>query len=221
MYSLRWWAETETPVWRWWPAGSCWPLVWSACCSALGSTGSWPAAPLRSRPCCLQTQHMERRTRALKEIYLSTKRPTAVCERSTVSQNTVCLVSLLSKNVATSSDAINKRNGFMKVVLPEVLKAEPRVLNKTMCVGGGGWRKNRQKFSHASIPVRGSLKLCVSSALNYCLCKSDCMNNGFTLAFAGMTLRCQTNWRHRTKRLISGLLHPLCVTWIVCFCKII
>lgn len=55
LHSPRWWAETATPVWRWWPAGSCWQPVGSVCCSALGPTGSSPAAPLRSLPRCLHT----------------------------------------------------------------------------------------------------------------------------------------------------------------------
>lgn len=41
----------------------------------------------------------------------------------------------------------------------------------------GVWeQENKQNSSHASIPARGSLKLCVSSALNHSLCKSDRMN---------------------------------------------
>lgn len=61
--SPHWWAETTTPVWRWWPADFCWQPVGSVCCSAPDPTGSSPDAPLHSRPGCLRitqqntTQH--------------------------------------------------------------------------------------------------------------------------------------------------------------------
>lgn len=59
----------------------------------------------------------------------------------------------------------------------------------------GVWeQENKQNSSHASIPARGSLKLCVSSALNHSLCKSDRMNKSeaerfwpFLLASAAIT----------------------------------
>ena len=44
-------------------------------------------------------------------------------------------------------------------------------------------QKNKQNSSHASIPVWGSLKLCVSSARNYWLCKSDRMNKSEAKCF--------------------------------------
>lgn len=74
-----------------------------------------------------------------------------------------------------------------EVNLPKGNKAESRVLFKmSACVRGvrpavlcftAGFlgKRTNKKSSHASIPVRGSLKLCVSSALNYLLCKSDVM----------------------------------------------
>lgn len=53
----------------------------------------------------------------------------------------------------------------------------------TLLLQGFLEQKNKQKSSHASIPGRGSLKLCVSSALNYWLCKSDRMNKSDTFSW--------------------------------------
>lgn len=56
--SPHWWAETATPVLRWWPADFCWQPVGSVCCSAPDPTGSSPDAPLHSLPGCLHmAQH--------------------------------------------------------------------------------------------------------------------------------------------------------------------
>lgn len=70
-----------------------------------------------------------------------------------------------------------------EVNLPKGIKAESRVLCSLTLYCRVLEQKNKQKSSHASIPVRGSLKLCVSSALNYWLCKSDRMNKSEAKCF--------------------------------------
>lgn len=119
----------------------------------------------------------------------------------------------------------------MKSNYQRLIKAESRVLHKDPCVGGGVQegggqvraKKLWQKSSDASVPVRGSLKLCIPSAWNDWLCKNDCMNNAEAKRFwpallAPTDVVKQSDNKH-TEGLISGRLHPLCATWIVCFCR--
>lgn len=215
---------TETPVWRWWPVGSCWQLVWSVCCSALDPTGSSPAALLHSLPCCLHTRKTFYFWSALKPFQISNTGTLSctftalylfrgACFPFIVTFNTKMshLWQSMSNKMCTcvlqflawcplyhSMSSVQCHHEWWTINKLAVNKVNlPKGINvfslKCECVRLQDAhltlycrvleQKNKQKSSHASVPVRGTLKLCVSSALNYWLRKSDRMNKSEAQCF--------------------------------------